>query len=362
MTMTKRKIITVVNAASPVSIEFYEFGCERSQSQPNEDNVLIVLDVVSPDFSKEFQTRAFESGLRTYECDGSYWALWRSLRNELVECRSALIHVHMGRSGVAAQLIGLMHSPFSPRVYTLHTMFKEYRLVHKVLSVANVALARCTVFVSSSARDAFPTLLRKIAGRCRVISNGVKFAETRVTQSRKKRFLLNVGRLVPAKNQAWLVQLMTELPDYSLHIVGDGELRNELESLAGKIGVVDRIHFWGMVSRQRVRDLMEEASIFVSSSVREGMPVAVLEALSVGLPVVLSDIAPHQEIANLISGVQISKARKQAWVDGIASIDGLERSGYDQLSMSLKRATSEHFSIDSTYRRYTNLYNELLGL
>lgn len=108
--------------------------------------------------------------------------------------------------------------------------------------------------------------------------------------------ILHVARLTEKKGTEVLLRAMVEVverqPSTRLDIVGDGPLRAALEALARKLGVHQAIRFHGWLSSAEVVALLREARAFVLPSVtaqngdREGLPISILEAMSVGTPVV----------------------------------------------------------------------------
>ena len=100
------------------------------------------------------------------------------------------------------------------------------------------------------------------------------------------------------KNQQLLVRAMPDLlmiePKCHLLLAGDGPLRGACETLAQQLGVSPAISFLG--ERQDLPDLLPLCDIAVASSLREGLPVNVLEAMACGLPVVATDNRGHREL------------------------------------------------------------------
>ena len=92
-----------------------------------------------------------------------------------------------------------------------------------------------------------------------------------------------VGRLAEGKGQDVLVEMAPDLPG-TLVLVGDGPMRAELEGAARAGGTSDRVVFLG--DRDDVPELLAVADVFVFASESEGLPLAVLEAMAAGLPVV----------------------------------------------------------------------------
>lgn len=102
------------------------------------------------------------------------------------------------------------------------------------------------------------------------------------------RRFVSAGRMSPEKNQARLIRAFAMVheihPDTELLLLGDGALRSELESLVDELQISDSVIFAGMV--KNALPLMKDCDCFVLSSDYEGQPMVILEASSLGLPVV----------------------------------------------------------------------------
>ena len=108
--------------------------------------------------------------------------------------------------------------------------------------------------------------------------------------------LLNVGRLTGQKNHDVLVRALARLPASRLVVAGAGPREGELRALAGALGVADRLHLLGDVSREAVADLYGAADLFVFPSVWETFGLAAVEAALAGLPIVASDLPVLREV------------------------------------------------------------------
>lgn len=110
--------------------------------------------------------------------------------------------------------------------------------------------------------------------------------------------LLYVGRLVRDKGVEHLVRAVAKLPaSYTLRVVGDGPLDEELQSLARTLGVDDRIEFTGRVEYERVKEFYAQADVFVHPGVwPEPLNRTLLEAMQAGLTVVCTDIGGPPEV------------------------------------------------------------------
>lgn len=112
------------------------------------------------------------------------------------------------------------------------------------------------------------------------------------------RLIGSVGRLNWAKDQVGLIrayrQVHEQRPDTALLLIGDGELRAELQQCAIAEGVRDNVHFLG--DRNDVHELLQGLDLFVLSSMSEGYSMALLEACAVALPIVATDVGGNGEI------------------------------------------------------------------
>jgi len=100
-----------------------------------------------------------------------------------------------------------------------------------------------------------------------------------------------VARLVPEKGIQYLIDCFPEVvrlvPDARLLIIGDGPLRDSLETRAREIGVVEKVVFAGSLD---ARPLLPAISVLAVPSVTEGTPLAMLEAMAAGIPVVATSV------------------------------------------------------------------------
>jgi len=107
-----------------------------------------------------------------------------------------------------------------------------------------------------------------------------------------------VGRLAAVKDQATLLEafqrVVASYPNAVLVIVGDGPMRAELETQARELGIASRVRFLGR--RTDIPALLSAFDVFVLSSVSEGLPLTVLEAMAAGVPVVSTDVGALREV------------------------------------------------------------------
>ncbi len=153
--------------------------------------------------------------------------------------------------------------------------------------------------------------------RIRVINNPLK--PLRIDADiRKEKLILNVGRLVPQKGQAMLLEAFAALdaPGWKLCILGEGELRTVLEEKARELGIGDRLVMPGEV--RDVDTWLAKASVFAFPSLFEGIPNALIEAMASGLPAVSfdcetgpSDLIEHEKNGFLVPVGDVAALRRR---------------------------------------------------
>ena len=179
-------------------------------------------------------------------------------------------------------------------------------LYRRALASTDTVVAVCEAARSDAVRRGIVPM-----AKTRVVPNGIQVGSFQAASNTMRRRLQdklglppqtqligNVGRLNWAKDQASLIRAFRhvnqECPDTALLLIGEGELRKDLEVRAAEEGVTDRVHFLG--DRNDVHELLQGLDLFVLSSVSEGYSLALLEAGAAALPIVATDVGGNSEI------------------------------------------------------------------
>jgi glycosyltransferase involved in cell wall biosynthesis len=134
-----------------------------------------------------------------------------------------------------------------------------------------------------------------------VIHNGVDLGQIRAAQPypETRRVILSAGRLETYKGVDRTITAMQHLSDdFILRITGDGPARAELMELVDRLGLSHRVEFLGRIDLDSLYRWFRTASVYVTMSRIEAMPLTPLEVLAAGATVVASDIAAHREVAD----------------------------------------------------------------
>lgn len=287
-------------------------------------------------------------------------ALVRQLHRHPVD----VIHAHLPRAGLVAGLVtrrlGL------PFVYTEHNVRTPLTQWVARLGWRPLGVRPMTVAVSEPAATALPSWLQPI-----VILNGVDCEGLRQHGAQPgalKRelgippeapFLLNVAKLKAAKGQTVLLRAMRTIadaiPSAHLAIAGaESDAAQRVKDLRVELRLEQNVRLLGF--RSDAVDLLRDADVFVLSSLREGLPIALLEAMALGVPSLVTDVGGCAEaIRHGIDGLVVAPDDPGALADA-----GLKLLRDPELRRRMGEAAAgraaEVFGIDGTARRYVDLY------
>lgn len=166
----------------------------------------------------------------------------------------------------------------------------------------------------------------------------------------------SVGRLEEQKGYTVLIEALPEIlvkfPDLVTWLIGDGPQMELLKEQCQKLGIENRVVFWG--KQDNVAALLSKMDVFVSASRYEGLPTVVLEALDIGVPCVVTDIPGTRDI---VSGnnVQLCRAGdSKSLADAINSV--LMNPSIRKTLVENGLQTVDRFRIDNVSRAYWAAY------
>nr|WP_224746747.1 glycosyltransferase [Pelovirga terrestris] len=228
------------------------------------------------------------------------WGLYRLFRVQHV----TVVQVHgaylLQYAALPARLAGVRI------IYTEHAKYslsQSSKLKRNTRYLSR--LADKVVCVSENLKNFMITDVGVSASQIEVIHNGVNLSafqvenkEKSVKKNQDKLIIGTVARLSEPKDHGNLLRAFAEVvnkrPDVRLMLVGDGELRSDIESMIQQLGLKSYVDMLGR--RSDIPELLVKMDIFVLPSKREGFPIAVLEAMACGKPVVATNVGGMSEI------------------------------------------------------------------
>jgi L-malate glycosyltransferase len=297
------------------------------------------------------------------------------LRRRLRSLRPDVVHAHNTPAArwMALATFGLAPAPILVRTEHTYNPAKrfEHILSHAILGSRYTAIVGVAESVTDHHRRLDP-LWRK---RWITIPNGIEIEGGREspTPDIAKRaelgldpargLVVNLGNLRPPKGQSHLLRAFAgvadRFPDVDLAILGEGSLRQELQSLAQSLEIHARVHFAG--HRPDAAALLGAADVVVQASTREGMPVSLLEAARMCRPIVATDAGGTREfVIDGQTGLLVPPA------DPNALAAALERLLADpgeagRLALGARRRLIDRHDIRDIAGQTGELYTGLLG-
>lgn len=176
--------------------------------------------------------------------------------------------------------------------------------------------------------------------------------------------LLYVGRLRTRKAVAVLLEAFRRLLDgggeAELVVIGGGEQLDELRQRAGALALDDACRFLGPLPRAEVVGWYARADVYCLPSIYEGFPVAILEAMAAGLPVVSTTVSGIPEaVEHGTTGLLVPPEDAAALADALRQLV-VDASLRQSMGLAGRRRVMEHFTIDAIAERYLSLWHNLV--
>ena len=291
---------------------------------------------------------------------GSRWHVTRSLVDAFRRSRPDVVHCHnrmstnwaapaarwAGVPVIVSTRHGLVPPPFNWWAEA------QFSLVSR--------LCRAVTGVCQATTDNLALTPFSSRNRLTTVYNGAapaRLSAVPMSLPRRGFTLVYVGRLAAPKDVPTLLHALARVRstrnDVFLWVVGDGTLRASAERLSSELGLTDAVTFWG--EQACTGDFYAAADAFVLSSSMEGLPMALLEAMAAGLPVVVSAIGAMPQVVNGGGGgIVVPAGSAESFA---AAIDRL--AGDPALRFEMGQAGHAHYLAHFTPERMADRYMEL---
>lgn len=295
--------------------------------------------------------------------------MWRYFRENEFD----VIHAHLPYAASLARLVGRRTG--TPVVTTQHSLPRNYHPVERFAERRTRGLDAVTTFVSRAVESEF---LGEggFGGDTQVIYNGIDAAafDARVADADREAVrarygigpddvvFLNIGRCIDVKRQTDLVRAMAHLQERAsnahLLVVGGGDLQGEIEREVAEHGLEACVSVVGQVPKREVGDFYAAADVYVISSLFEGMPITLLEAMAASLPVVATDVPGVAEFVDPdVTGLLVpvkSPSNLAAAMDEL-----LDDERRNVLGANGRAVLDEQYDIGRTTAAYRALYEQV---
>lgn len=241
------------------------------------------------------------------------YTVYQQLKKVINENKYELIHCHTPMGSVLTRLAARNLRKLGTKVlYTAHGFhfYKGAPIINWLLYYPiERFLARYTDVLITINKEDYKRAQRFKAKRVEYVSGvGIdldKFNTVKVDKDLKRNelglpknsfVLLSVGELNKNKNHEIVIKALAKLNNREIHylICGQGPLESYLKDLAKQLGVEEQIHLLGF--RKDIAEICRVSDVFIFPSFREGLPVAIMESMASGLPVVCSNIRGNTDL------------------------------------------------------------------
>lgn len=306
---------------------------------------------------------------------GSHWTKiatalsgWAGVAARLVTLDSPLVHVHLSsRASFWRKSVVCLLARLARRPYLLHVHGSEFAEFYEECSpwarrIVRGVLARAALVLALS--EAWRTTLQQISPRARldVLMNAVPLPplnEARRGENGRARVLF-LGEVARHKGVLELarsfVPVAQQFPQLKLVFAGTGRAMEELRQLTRELELDGSVEFTGWLEAERKRAEYAGAALFVLPSYVEGMPMALLEAMSWGLPTIATPVGGVPEIiTDEVNGLLVAPGDTEALAAAIARLlsDPQLR---QRLGAAARETIATRFSLDTAVGRLLEIY------
>lgn len=291
---------------------------------------------------------------------------------EIEMLRPEIVHAESHLFLTTVQAVRKARSLGSPSVVTVHGVFADRGVAVNLAQYAYLRTLGLEVFRSAdrviclTSGDVkeivrFGCPLEKI----RLVPNAVDTERFKPCKEREDDLVVWVGRFVPEKGLEYLVEaakiVADEFEDVRFLLVGYGPLKAKIMKLVYDRGLLGRfLRFTGALSRDEVAKVLGKAAVFVFSSLKEGLPLSVLEAMACGVPVVVSDIQGINEIiSDQHNGFLVPPKKPEALANVVLTLLN-DKNLRRRLGQNARQLMVERYSWDMVISKMEKVYNEAI--
>lgn len=279
----------------------------------------------------------------------NYMKALKSIKHRISQFKPDVIHLHSSKGGFIGSLAAKGHGRlfYSPHGFAfLRTDVSRVKQRIFFLAEKWIRIIAGGTIIAVSDGELEEAL--RIGNHAVVINNFIDIRQLPERVQADRRQIITTGRISHQKNPLLFNSVAQHFPEISFVWVGDGPLRSTLTS--------SNITVTGYVSRGEALGLISQATIYMQTSKWEGMPVSVLEAMAIGLPIVATNIIGNRDlISHGEDGLLCRADDADSCTKAIRQL--LEDSEYAQnLGARARRKAAESFNIDGAIAQYEHLY------
>lgn len=281
-----------------------------------------------------------------------------------------IIHSHGKGAGIYSRIISLFTGVTS--IHTFHGIhIDEYNSITRFLylTIEKILSVFTKVFITVSDSEKDKALKLKITNKKRImkIENGVEINKNKVANFNPAKnvfSIITISRFDFAKNSELLIPICKKLNsidpkfNYTINILGEGKNKNNFENEILSNKLHDKIKLIG--TKFDTSDILINSFCYISTSKWEGMPLSVLEAMAVGLPVIATNVTGNIDVVkNNVNGYLYDINNPKQAAEYIIKL-AMNFNLWKRFSSSSKKLAEENYSSDRMANETFELYSKIL--
>ncbi|MBN2061452.1 MAG: glycosyltransferase [Deltaproteobacteria bacterium] len=327
---------------------------------------------------------------------------FKELRKIIKQFKPDIIHTHTAKAGTLGRLAGIIHNIFkgkNNRIRLVHTFhghvfhgyFRPSKTLFFIIIERFLALFTDRIIVISSLQQYDICKKYRItgSGRIRIIPLGFDLSPFLRSSQEAGRLLEKffpgtdeevfivgiIGRLTPIKNHRMFLEMMEVLKKrgiinkFRFFIVGDGELREDLVLQSKQLGLQDFVKFTGW--QRDMPEVYRAMDTVVLTSINEGTPVTLIEAMAAGIPVVGTDVGGLPDLMGpfeketegfkiMRHGLLVPSGRSDIMASAIKYLADNQAFSHNIATRS-REFVKDNFSMDRLVKDMEKLYSEMVS-
>ena len=289
---------------------------------------------------------------------------------ELVVNKPDVMHIHMSYKGSFTRkyMIHKLCRMFKVRD-VIHLHGSEFKMWYDNTPKKQVKIRRllreATAFVVLG--EEWNRRIKEIEPKTNtiIVNNTVSIPEKRTKWNDKQYNILFLGVLIARKGVSDLLDAINmlkqdgKLGSAIFNIAGSGEEETALKEKSSKLGLDSYVNFLGWTDGNKKRKLLIENQLMVLPSYNEGLPMAVLEAMSYGLPIISTNVGDIPvAVKNGVNGYIADPGDIIALKDNLQKMLAMNEKEWQQFSDNSRKITEENFNDKDYYKRIAEAYRE----
>lgn len=294
------------------------------------------------------------------------WKLFRLIKRE----KPQIVHSHLA-SSLHYLLLSILLFNKVKFIHTLHNLAEKEEVNNIIWNIRKWLVKTKRLSLVSISEQVNESYKRITNFESAIIYNGrpeisvtSKFTET---ESEIKGFKINsetivflhIGRIVEQKNQKLLIDAFVNanIDNSILLLVGKDYSTNQSNTRELKKISNDRVHFLG--ERSNISDYLILSDVFCLSSIYEGMPITIIEALSVGLPIISTAIGGIVDmIDDTTNGILVRDLSVESYTGALTDFCNLSKEDISIIRNNNIKHYKNHFCISETASKYESIYKQ----